>query len=118
MDTDGDAEHPASRPWTDLSCVDRADRDERFEVEVVSDHEPSILIESRRATTATRVALFLADELGVRVFHPASSEDPVPRAVLVRECGADFDVDAAFDRTRRSRWRRATRQDPYPSTSS
>lgn len=117
VDVDGDAEHPASRSWTDLYCVDRDSQDDQFEIEIVNQGEQSILIESRRSTIASRVALFLSEEIGSDVFPSPKAGTPVDRAALVSECGADFDVSAAFDRTRRSRWRRATEEDPYPKAS-
>lgn len=106
VDTDGDARNPASKTWTDLYCSDRARPSDHFEVEVISGERPQIIVESPNKEIAARVALFLSSELKVEV-GPS-------RAELASQCGRDFDVDAAFERTRLSRWRRATEDQPYP----
>jgi hypothetical protein len=106
VDTDGDAKNPASRAWTEFYCRDRARPSDRFTVDVFRDEQPQIIVKSPNEKLAARVTLFLTAELGV--------ESGLSRAELTSLCGDEFDVDAAFERARQSRWRRATEAQPYP----
>lgn len=111
VDCDGDAQHPASRSWTDLYCADRADPSAAFEVEVFTGPSKTV-VRSERDVLGYRVALFLSEETRAEVCC-ARDGAVIQRSTLVSACG-NFDVDAAFERTRNSRWRRATATNPYP----
>lgn len=114
VDTDGDAQSPASRDWTDFYCTDRSAPFDRFEVEVVSGDRPHIVVESPRQEIAARLALFLSEEMTAAVVEIVGGDEIVPHESLVEACGRSFDVEAAFRRTSLSRWRLATETNPYP----
>lgn len=97
VDTDGDADHPLSREWTDLYIKNREQPDEP-PVDV-SPHQGSpliLIIESRSAPLAARLAYFLAVSVGGEVSRSPEGGFAAPDTLLP-ELG-DFDVESAMRR--------------------
>jgi len=113
VDTDGNADYPASHEWTELYCMNHENEREVFEILPVLD-EPLILeICSEIPELAARVTYFLAHSTKA---HVASTRTGPWQEIqwLVEKLG-DFDLAQALQRVDQSRWRFATHENPYPS---
>jgi hypothetical protein len=112
-DTDGNSRNPASREWTELYCRNRDTPTEIFDVSPVSS-EPLVLeVESPHEWLAARVAYYLAVETVGLVADKPDGRYTEPD-LLTSKVG-DFDLEAAKERVRRSVFRGATLEDPYPN---
>lgn len=103
VDTDGDADSPASHEWTELSCINRENEREAFDIAPVMS-EPLILeICSEISELAARVAYFLARSTGSRV--ASTQNGPWQELDWLIEKVGDFDLAQGLQRVDRSQWR-------------
>jgi len=113
VDTDGNSYNPASRDWTELYCQNRENKAETFNVAPASESPLTLEVESNLPELAARVAYFLATETSAVVSSELSG--PWQEAAVLRESLGSFDLAAAEFRARKSVWREATLDDPYPN---
>lgn len=113
VDSDGDAENPADRNWTQLYLCDRSTPTVHLEIGPTA-HEPLVLeITASKPELAIRAAQFLARETGGTVTR---WDHIIPINELMRLVGADFDVESANARADSSKYRAASPENPYPSS--
>jgi len=112
VDTDGDAENPSSREWTELYCMDRECEQYVFEVDPAAPDPLTLRIQSEVRELAARVAWFLATQTQSKVGESETGpwHDP---DWLIDQCGT-FELAEASGRVARSRWQRATPEDLCP----
>jgi hypothetical protein len=112
-DTDGNAHNPASREWTELYCRNRENPTEVFDVSPYS-QEPLLLeVESPHEYLAARVTYFLATATDGCIAEKPNGSFSLSESMIARM--GDFDLEAANERVRRSPYKRATLDDPYPN---
>jgi hypothetical protein len=112
VDTEGDAQNPASKEWTELYCKDRECEQQAFAVEAVSDEPLTLRIRSEMSEMAARVAFFLATETRSLVAESDAGPWHSPEWLIDQVGG--FDLAEAKERVVRSRWQKATPDNPYP----
>jgi len=112
VDTEGNADNPASREWTELYGANREHPQEAFDVQPVAVRPLALRVGSNLSELAARVAYFLAIETKSLVAPSAAGawHDP---SWLDDKVGA-FDLAEATERAASSRWRQATLDSPYP----
>ena len=117
VDTDGDADNPASRAWTYLFLCNRDNEAEMVMVDKVGADiaSNSLLLEikSEREYLAARCAYFLAVSTGADVSETGVGVTCSPDT-LVGRMGAGFDLAAAAERVYQSPYSRSTLENPYP----
>lgn len=112
VDSDGNAAHPASHEWTELYHRDRRFPHELYDVTEYSADPLILQIEASSRELAARVAYFLADWCNGAM--SSSPQGPfLPPGALVSDMGK-FDLEEAMKRVQNSRFRDATRENPYP----
>lgn len=113
VDTEGDANNPASREWTELYAAHRERPQEVFDVEPVAAQPLVLRIGSKLSELAARVAYFLAIETKSLVASNQTGpwHDP---SWLTAKVGA-FSLTEATERAAHSRWRQATLDNPHPA---
>ena len=112
VDSDGDADNPASRSWTRLYCRDRSSPFASFVIGPIATDPLVLGLESEDPNIAARVALFLHRETGCDVRLDGKL---VEAGELIERCGKDFDLDEAFSRSSNSVWRKSSLDNPYPN---
>jgi hypothetical protein len=112
VDTEGDADNPASLSWTWLHVRNRQAPFEAVEIDEAEDGSRRVRVRSVERWMAAAVAFFLAKESGCSV-----SRDGVEwiTADALRADASEFDLEAGLARAASSVWRRATRSRPYPN---
>jgi len=113
VDSDGNADHPASRAWTELYLMNRDDKTEVVRVHLVSATPLVLAVDSDTAYLSARVAYFLARETRGEV--ALGTDAYASPDALLSYLGDGFDLAAALQRADESVWRRATRESPYPN---
>ena len=104
-DTDGDSRPVDSREWTELYAQNRGCKDEVFDVLPASDEPLVLRVQSEHEWLAAAVAHLLAEVTGGGVSEQATGPFAPAESVLAR-IGA-FDVPAAWERFRSSRYQSA-----------
>lgn len=105
-DTDGDSRPVDSREWTELYAQNRGRRDEVFNVSPASDEPLVLQVRSKHEWLSAAVAHLLAETTGGGVSEQADGPFSSAGSLLGR-AGA-FDVTAAWERFRTSRYHNVT----------
>jgi len=113
VDTDGDSDTPASCKWTELWIERRSGDRESVDVSPSGRRPLILLVKSETPDLAARVAFFLATATRGKVAEQETGPFKVPEELLSK-MGRDFDVEAALQRVLRSRFIRATDENPFP----
>ncbi len=114
VDTEGNSSNPASQEWTELYVMNRENEHEVFNVDPVAEQPLTLRICSDLHELAARVAYFLATETQSQV--AVSEAGPWHDPEWLNDQVGDFDLAEATRRADRSRWRRATIENPYPES--
>ena len=112
-DTDGNAQHPADRGWTELYAQNRSRPSEVFDVTTALEDPLTLEVESPAEWLAAAVAHLLAVASAGRV--SADLNGPFGLASTIRPRVNDFDMDAAWSRYAGSPFQRSTAEYPYPN---
>jgi hypothetical protein len=99
-DTDGNAQYPAGREWTELYCRNRENPTETFDVSPVSTKPLVLAVESPNQALAARAAYFIAIESVGLVTDKLDGPFTAPD-LLISKMG-EFDLDAARKRVHHS----------------
>jgi hypothetical protein len=113
VDTDGNADYPASREWTELYISNRERPEESVTVDRALNEPLTLVVTSNIDYMAARVAYFLCrftfGTVAVALEGPYRGCD-----ALEDSLGREFDAVAALMRAHESPFSRATRENPYP----
>jgi len=112
IDADGDAEHPASRDWTELDLQSRGALGARVSVSMEADAPLTLRVSSPSRQMALGVAYYLTHESGGEMRDAAGA--PIDMAGLVDELRQGFRLDSRLNAAARSPYHRATRDEPFP----
>ena len=111
FDSMGDCKYPADRDWTELDVSLRPLLKEKVSIYKTDD---LYVVESSNQITAQTVALFLIEWSGCDIAEPDRSEFVRIRELLINDHGF---LDK-WERACESKWKYATKEDPYPNEKS
>jgi hypothetical protein len=114
INSDGNANNPASREWTELTLQNRESPFERVDINPIKTDPLVLKVKSNRRDIAARTAYILAKETNGMVADELESEYKHYR-FLISETGDDFNLQDALSRFENSIFAKTTLENPYPS---
>ena len=110
-DSDGNSFTVTSRNWTELYMCCRKNSELWFDISRIKS-EPLILeVTGQTEQIVNSIAYFLASETNGKIL---SEEKIQPIEILINKMG-DFDLQERLSLSKKSVWRKATEENPYPN---
>jgi hypothetical protein len=117
VETNGDADNPASRSWTWLVARTKSKPLQELEVDKASDEPNSLVVSGNSAEVAARAAYFLALEMGANVRVGSPRGAMVTMRELEQIAGSSS-IRGGLETCAVSIWRKSSPANPYPNLES
>ncbi|MBB4080806.1 hypothetical protein GGR28_003441 [Lewinella aquimaris] len=113
VDSDGNADNPASTEWTELNIRHREDSSLNFDIQPLQTNPLILEIKSTSTEMLYKVAYFMLDRTDGELSDNLEFE-PLISKTYVKELIQPFSTDEADNRVNNSRYLHTTILNPYP----